>query len=37
LIELKTNADKNVSAKEMAAMMTQMKIDIAAIEAAVES
>jgi predicted 3-demethylubiquinone-9 3-methyltransferase (glyoxalase superfamily) len=37
LIELTTNADKNVSAKAMAAMMTQMKIDIAAIEAAVES
>jgi predicted 3-demethylubiquinone-9 3-methyltransferase (glyoxalase superfamily) len=37
LIELTTNADTNVSAKAMAAMMTQMKIDIAAIEAAVKS
>lgn len=35
LTELTTNADKNVSAKAMAAMMKQMKIDIAAIEAAV--
>lgn len=31
------HADKNVAAKAMAAMMTQMKIDIAAIEAAVKS
>lgn len=37
LTELTTNADKNVSAKAMAAMMTQMKIDIVAIEAAVKS
>jgi hypothetical protein len=29
------SADKNVSAKAMAAMMKQMRIDIAAIEAAV--
>ena len=35
LTELTMNADKNVSAKAMAAMMKQMKIDIAAIEAAV--
>ena len=35
LTELTTNADKNVSAKAMAAMMKQMKIDIDAIEAAV--
>ncbi len=35
LMELTTNADKNISAKAMAAMMKQMKIDIAAIEAAV--
>jgi predicted 3-demethylubiquinone-9 3-methyltransferase (glyoxalase superfamily) len=35
LIELTTNADKKVSAKAMAAMMQQKKIDIAAIEAAV--
>lgn len=35
LSELTMNADKNVSAKAMAAMMTQVKIDIAAIEAAV--
>ena len=37
LTELTMHADKNVSAKAMAAMMTQMKIDIAAIEAAVKS
>ncbi len=35
LTELTTSADANVSAKAMAAMMKQMKIDIAAIEAAV--
>ena len=35
LTELTTSADKEVSAKAMAAMMKQMKIDIAAIEAAV--
>ena len=35
LTELTLNADKNVSAKAMAAMMKQKKIDIAAIEAAV--
>jgi predicted 3-demethylubiquinone-9 3-methyltransferase (glyoxalase superfamily) len=35
LTELTMSADKNVSAKAMAAMMKQMKIDIAAIEAAV--
>ena len=35
LTELTTSADKNVSNKAMAAMMKQMKIDIAAIEAAV--
>lgn len=35
LTELTTSADKNVAAKAMAAMMTQTKIDIAAIEAAV--
>ena len=35
LSELTTSADKNVSAKAMAAMMKQLKIDIAAIEAAV--
>lgn len=35
LNELTMNADKNVSAKAMAAMMKQTKIDIAAIEAAV--
>jgi predicted 3-demethylubiquinone-9 3-methyltransferase (glyoxalase superfamily) len=35
LAELTTNADKKVSARAMAAMMQQMKIDIAAIEAAV--
>ncbi len=37
LIELTTNADQTLSAKAMAAMMTQMKIDIAVIEAAVKS
>jgi len=35
LTELTLNADKSVSAKAMAAMMKQKKIDIAAIEAAV--
>lgn len=35
LTELTLNTDKNVSAKAMAAMMKQKKIDIAAIEAAV--
>ncbi|MDX1963077.1 MAG: VOC family protein [Pirellulales bacterium] len=35
LSELTMNADKNVSAKAMAEMMKQTKIDIAAIEAAV--
>ena len=35
LTELTTNADENVSAKAMAAMMKQMKIDIFEIEAAV--
>lgn len=35
LVELTTSADKNVSSKAMSAMMKQMKIDIAAIEAAV--
>lgn len=35
LMELTTSADKNVSARAVAAMMKQMKIDIAAIEAAV--
>jgi len=35
LTELTTSDDKDVSAKAMAAMMTQMKIDIDAIEAAV--
>ena len=35
LTELTTNADKNVSAKAMAAMMKQMKIDIFEIQAAV--
>lgn len=35
LTELTTSADKAVSAKAMAAMLKQMKIDIAAIEAAV--
>ena len=37
LTELTLNADKNISAKAMAAMMTQMKIDIDAIEAAVRA
>ena len=35
LIELTTSADKDVSSKAMAAMMKQMKIDIATIETAV--
>jgi predicted 3-demethylubiquinone-9 3-methyltransferase (glyoxalase superfamily) len=35
LTELTMNADKDVSAKAMAAMMKQKKIEIAAIEAAV--
>lgn len=35
LTELTTSSDKNVSAKAMAAMMKQKKIDIAEIEAAV--
>jgi predicted 3-demethylubiquinone-9 3-methyltransferase (glyoxalase superfamily) len=35
LTELTMNADEQVSAKAMAAMMKQMKIDIAEIEAAV--
>ncbi len=35
LIELTTSSDKNVSAKAIAAMMKQTKIDIAEIEAAV--
>jgi predicted 3-demethylubiquinone-9 3-methyltransferase (glyoxalase superfamily) len=35
LIELTTSADKEVSSKAMAAMMKQMKIDIATIETAV--
>lgn len=35
LTELTMSADKKVSAAAMAAMMKQMKIDIAAIEAAV--
>jgi predicted 3-demethylubiquinone-9 3-methyltransferase (glyoxalase superfamily) len=35
LTELTLNADKGVAAKAMAAMMKQMKIDIAAIEAAI--
>ena len=35
LTELTTSADKNVSAKAMAAMMKQMKIDIFEIQAAV--
>jgi hypothetical protein len=34
---LTTNADKKVSERAMAAMMQQMKIDIAAIEAAVRA
>jgi predicted 3-demethylubiquinone-9 3-methyltransferase (glyoxalase superfamily) len=37
LTELTTSADKDVSAKAMAAMLKQMKIDIAAIEAAVRA
>jgi predicted 3-demethylubiquinone-9 3-methyltransferase (glyoxalase superfamily) len=37
LTELTMNADKEVSAKAMAAMLKQMKIDIAAIEAAVRA
>jgi predicted 3-demethylubiquinone-9 3-methyltransferase (glyoxalase superfamily) len=37
LTELTTNADKHVSAKAMAAMMKQMKINIAEIEAAVRA
>lgn len=37
LAELTTNADKNISAKAMTAMMKQIKIDIAEIEAAVRS
>ena len=37
LTELTLNSDKDVSAKAMAAMMTQMKIDIAAIEEAVRA
>ena len=37
LTELTTNADKNVSAKAMVAMMKQMKIDIFEIEAAVRN
>jgi predicted 3-demethylubiquinone-9 3-methyltransferase (glyoxalase superfamily) len=37
LTELTLNADKNIAAKAMAAMMTQMKIDIDAIEAAVRA
>ncbi len=37
LTELTMSRDKNVSAKAMAAMMQQMKIDIAAIEAAVRA
>lgn len=37
LTELTTSADKEVSAKAMAAMMKQKKIDIATIEAAVRS
>lgn len=37
LTELTMNADKDVSAKAMAAMMKQMKIDIAEIEAAVRA
>jgi predicted 3-demethylubiquinone-9 3-methyltransferase (glyoxalase superfamily) len=35
LTELTTSADQDVSAKALSAMMKQMKIDIAAIEAAV--
>jgi predicted 3-demethylubiquinone-9 3-methyltransferase (glyoxalase superfamily) len=37
LTELTTSADKNVSAKAIAAMMKQTKIDIAEIEAAVRA
>ncbi|MFN0161246.1 MAG: VOC family protein [Burkholderiales bacterium] len=37
LVELTTNVDKRVSAKAMEAMMKQMKIDIAEIEAAVHA
>jgi predicted 3-demethylubiquinone-9 3-methyltransferase (glyoxalase superfamily) len=37
LMELTMSADKDVSAKAMAAMLKQMKIDIAAIEAAVRA
>jgi predicted 3-demethylubiquinone-9 3-methyltransferase (glyoxalase superfamily) len=37
LTELTTSDDKELSARAMAAMMKQMKIDIAAIEAAVRS
>lgn len=37
LTELTTSPDKSVSAKAMAAMMKQMKIDISAIEVAVRS
>jgi predicted 3-demethylubiquinone-9 3-methyltransferase (glyoxalase superfamily) len=37
LTELTTSTDKTVSAKAMAAMMKQMKIDIAEIEAAVRA
>jgi predicted 3-demethylubiquinone-9 3-methyltransferase (glyoxalase superfamily) len=37
LIELTTSTDKSVSAKAMAAMMKQMRIDIAEIEAAVRA
>jgi predicted 3-demethylubiquinone-9 3-methyltransferase (glyoxalase superfamily) len=37
LTELTMNADKDVSAKAMAAMMKQMKINIAEIEAAVRA
>ena len=37
LIELTTSADKDVSAKALAAMMKQTKIDIAEIEAAVRA
>ncbi len=37
LTELTMNADKNISSKAVAAMMTQMKIDIEAIEAAVRT
>ena len=37
LTELTMSSDKEVSAKAMAAMMKQMKIDIAAIEAAVRA